>query len=388
MTSGLISLEFWENHRYHIWIIGFVLRILVTPFDPLEIDYPNYRIPIALGLANGKGLYNEIHYNQMPLYPYLSAIMILMVGTENDLIMAMAIKFPQALADAIIPYFLYEISRDINYKKAGLISSLIYSVNPISLFEISNATFHPIASLFSIVSIYLLIREKSFLVGVTISLGFLVSQYPLIIFGVVIVLWKNEPDKIVNSILGFITITTIILGFVLIPFDTSLRQMFDDLSKHPVYTETGYQNTSRDLYTLFNHFLDIPFSIYFQIWSVIFGILLLFPLILLYRNPRQERIIDVLTMQMTLLSIFFISNHTKHTLWLFPWVLIWGFRKDGKNIILPFLIFLGYFLRRMQGALPGKYLIGDSVLGITGALIMYIIINDLLTKPVTINSSL
>ena len=72
-------------------------------------DYYLYRIPIATKLANGGGLYGDVFYNQMPIYPYLTALMVLLTGTDNETLLRVAIKFPQIVGDSIIPIFIYKI---------------------------------------------------------------------------------------------------------------------------------------------------------------------------------------------------------------------------------------------------------------------------------------
>jgi hypothetical protein len=346
--------------------MGFILRIIVTPFDPLPFDYEKYRLPIAMGLSQGKGLYNGIHYNQMPIYPYLTGIMILLVGTESEILTPLAIKLPQVIADSFVPYFLYRIGYQLNQRKQGVVSSIIYALNPYSIFEIANATFHHIASLLALMALYYLLQQRTYLVGVLISLGFLVSQYPLIIMGLMIVYWRTNLLAMVKTSIGFILTTTLILGLVLIPFGTSLKQMSRDLSSHPVYTSEGYQNTIRDIITFVDFFYELSYDLWFQVWIIGFVTFMITPLVLYLRRPIEMKLIDVIVIQVTLLSIFFISNHTKHTLWLIPWVIYWSIGEKGWARITPFLIFFGYFLRRMQGMLPEKYLAGDIVLGLTG----------------------
>jgi hypothetical protein len=352
---------------------------LVTPFDPLGWDYENYRVPVANGLVSGKGLYSEIDYNQMPVYPYLSAFMLLLVGTQHASLMAIAIKFPQVVADSLIPVMLYQLGKALNQKKAGWYSSLIYTFNPYSIYEIANASFHSIAALLTLITIYCLLQQRPYLVGISIALGFLVSQYPLVLFGVVVAHWRYKLRDTFIAATSFVICTFSVLAMVLLPYGTSISEMYTDLRAHPIYSPEGYQNTSRDVISGLTFITSWQFSLWSRIWLILFAVFLVIPLFLFMKNPRLDGIVDVVTIQLALLSIFFISNHTKHTLWLLPWVLFWAFMHGGTIRSVPFVILIGYFLRRMQGVLPRKYLIGDIVLGIGGIWIIFSIIATLKT---------
>ncbi|MHA2172260.1 MAG: hypothetical protein ACXAB7_20495 [Candidatus Kariarchaeaceae archaeon] len=331
---------------------------MVTPFDPLGWDYENYRVPVANGLVSGKGLYSEIDYNQMPVYPYLSAFMLLLVGTQHASLMAIAIKFPQVVVDSLIPVMLYQLGKALNQKKAGWNSSLIYTFNPYSIYEIANASFHSIAALLTLITIYCLLQQRPYLVGISI--------YQL--------------RDIFIATTSFVICTFSILAMVLLPYGTSLKEMYTDLRAHPIYGPEGYQNTTRDVISGLTFITNLQFSLWSRIWFILFVLFLVIPLFLFLKNPRLIGIVDVVTIQLALLSIFFISNHTKHTLWLLPWVFFWAFMHGGMVRSIPFVILIGYFLRRMQGVLPRKYLIGDIVLGIGGIWIIFSIITILNTR--------
>ncbi|MHA2248841.1 MAG: hypothetical protein ACXAD7_00700 [Candidatus Kariarchaeaceae archaeon] len=383
-SSSLTSYDFWENNRIKIWIIGFVLRLLFTPFTLYDADYRQHRIPVATALLDGEGLYSEIIYNQMPIYPYISAAMLYLVGTSNSRLTQMAIKFPQVLADACIPYVIYKISLSISFqqqnsehiKRSGVIASVVYALNPMSPYELSNATFHFIASLFLLLAVYCLLENKPILVGSLISLGFLVSQYPLFVWGIVLIHWRNDIGKIVRSGLAFLFITIAILSATLLPYNTKLEQMVENLNKHEIY-QARVLNAVQVIVEVIELVVDVPYDVWSKIWLLVFGVFMLLPLYLYLRNPFPSQLVEVITMQVTLLSIFFISNHSKHIVWLIPWILLWSFTKRDTRIYTPFFIFLGYFLRRIRLFLPGNFLYGSIVFGITGIWILTLIIKDL-----------
>lgn len=152
--------------------------------------------------------------------------------------------------------------------------------------------------------------------------------------------------------------------------------MYTDLRGHEIY-EKGFQNAVRDFISLIDKYVELPFSIWSKIWFMIFGAFMITPLLLYLKKPIESKLIGVITMQITLLSIFFISNHSKHILWLIPWLLFWSFYRKGSTIYSPIFVFYGYFLRRLRVILPGKFLFGDIVLGLTGIWIISLILIDL-----------
>lgn len=381
-----LQLNFWEEKRHYIWVIGVILRILITPFSfKSSHDYYDYRLPVAISLAEGGGLYDDVHYNHMPIYPYISALAILLVGTENETLTAIAIKLPIAIADSLIPIIIYKIGIRLNYRREGLMASLIYAVNPLSILEVQWARWDSFASLTVVLAFYLMLQKRSVLFGLTVALGFMLKQFPLFIFGLAFVYWRTEIKMIVRSIVVFSLTTIIILCAVLLPFDTSLSQMISDLSNHPSYQ--GYSISvllANNCHYLFDNIgfcynFEVSNELFIRIWLLIFLLFQLYSLLLFDKNLTESNLIEVITLELTLLSLFFINRHVQYVVWLLPWVLLWAFKNGGKFRIIPIFLMLGYFGSRIGGdhAFYHIRLFGDLILAVVGITILVLTLHNL-----------
>lgn len=347
LLNDIKDITFWEDNRYYVWLLGFVLRVLITPFAfKGSGDYYIYRLPVAIGLSEGDGLYNDVHYNNMPIYPYITALAILIVGTENTTLTAVALKLPLAIADSFIPLLIYKIGIQIDHYKEGLITSLVYAVNPISLLEVQWARWDGFASMIVLLAFYLMLQKRPILFGLTVSFGFMLKQYPLFIFGLAMVCWKDEITILIKAIITFTLSTILVLALVLLPFNTSLNQMINDLSGHPIYQ--GEHSAVKIAYNcppdIDNQtFCTILPELLIIIWFIVFMSFQFLSLVLYNKNPSDSNLIESITLQLTLLSLFFINRHAQFTLWLLPWLIFWGIKNEGKNVLMPIFLILGYF---------------------------------------------
>ncbi len=373
-------LDFLNNHRYKIWVFGFILRLIASGTNLKAYDYINYRIPISHGIVNGSGLYSDLKYNQMPVYPYLSALMYFLFGDQNDILTAVILRFPITVADSIIPIVLYYLGIEFRTKKEGIIASTIYVFNPLSLIEISVATFHSIGTLFLLLSVYFLFQKQYFIAGICISLGFFTSEFPIIALGVTFVYLRHDLRSLIQSVLGFTITSTLILSIVLIPSDTSLSEMYNSLKVHPIYKGT-IRGVISELFEFFHNNYNVSEKLYYDIWLIIFLILAFLPLIFYMRYSDKNLLLDVLIIQVSLLSLFFTANHTKHIFWLFPWLAIWVFVQGGNIRFSILFLTITYLLRRLTQDFFDDYVwISTVILGILGVWIISTAFKNLLFK--------
>jgi 4-amino-4-deoxy-L-arabinose transferase-like glycosyltransferase len=348
------SFEFWKSKRYHIWVTGFLLRLIVTPFEFSNFDYNTFRLPIARGLANGEGLYKDVDSNQMPIYPYLNALVVWIFGPEDDALTAVLIKLPAVIGDTILAVLIFVIGSKLINEKTGLISSFIYALNPIAIYEISNARWDVFASLFVLLSLHFLLLNKPYHVGIMISLGFLIKEFPIFFFGTVIAFWFDDWKKIMQSGIAFLMSTSLILAAVLLPFGTSIFEMWSDLSGHPIYAEgattcvEACHAPMQDIIDIIRYFTDFPTNWLIILWAILFTIMALFPMYLYIKNPSEDKILNLILVHITLLSIFFWSIHSQFVLWLLPWALLWSFKKGGRVRWSPLVLALGFLLRKIS----------------------------------------
>ena len=299
-------------------------------------------------------------------------------GDQNKILTAVILKFPITLADSLIPYLLYKIAIIFDKERHGLISSIIYALNPISLIEISVGTFHSIGSLFFLLSIYYLLIEKYKFTGFFTALGFFTSEFPLIGLGLSSIFLRKELINLLQLIVSFLISSIIIVILVLIPYNAKLDDMYLNLSRHPIYKGT-IRGVISESYSFMNENFGVPKDTYYDIWLILFLSLMLIPIILLGLKSSKILILDALIFQITLLSLFFTANHTKHIFWLFPWLTLWAVSENRKIRFAPILLTLIYFLRRYsQDFLENAVWITTLMLAMLGGWILTIAFSNMI----------
>ncbi|MCE7736386.1 MAG: glycosyltransferase family 39 protein [Candidatus Heimdallarchaeota archaeon] len=367
------SIEYLLKNKERVWLLGFIIRLMIAPWLTTTYDYTEFRIPIAQGLYNGGALYNDVNYNHMPIYPYLTWLMVSLVGFENEFLTSLAIKLPQIVADSLIPLVIYRIGVKLDKENIGLKASAIYALHPIPMYEILWATFHSIASLFLLLAFYFMLDDKPSITGIFLSLGFLTSQYPLFFFIIVGGYWLHHKKKIILSFLSFTLSTAIIVALVLVPNGTSLDQMLTDLRAHPSYQAIG-QQCPRPILILINEISGISLDVLNIIAITLFLIFVLIPIYPMINKNYEVSIIDFIVYEMILLTIFFYCIHTKYILWLLPFIILWSVDRNDRFSNSTNIILVGYIFRRLFFYIPRDFWPNDIIFGFIGFIFAELII--------------
>ncbi|MCH8907521.1 MAG: hypothetical protein IH840_10565 [Candidatus Heimdallarchaeota archaeon] len=370
------SIEFWDNHKLKIWGLGFLLRLLLIPFGLETTDYNRFRVPLARGLAEGGGLYNEVEYDQIPIYPYITAMMVLFLGTESQILTAIAIKLPIAIADGFVLIVLYKIGIRLDLRDEGLLSSLVYAVNPLTLRNGAKARWDGLMILTLLIAFYFMLQNHPYRFGFTVSTGCLIKVILIYLFGIALAYWKNDWLKLLKATLTFLLTTTALIAIVLIPFKTSLNQMYEGLASHLAYSIDETHAVVPDFIEYRNLFFNVKPILWVGVWAIVFFSLQVASLLAYYFNPEEKILIEIMTFQMTLLSLFFINMHDQFLVWLFPSLLLWSITKSGKTLYFPILITIGYFAYVLPTTIGER--IGVIILGFTGVWIIYQLLKELI----------
>jgi 4-amino-4-deoxy-L-arabinose transferase-like glycosyltransferase len=356
-------------------MIGLILRIISSTYNIYSYDFNTFRLPIAQGIIAGNDIYNDLSYNQMPIYPYLTALILLIVGTKYNLLTAVALTLPIAIADYVICVLLYRIGIMKGKEEIGLITSVIYALNPISMHVISQSNWDAFASMFVLLSYYYYLKNRPYFLGTIIGLGFLTKQFPLFFFGFLLISWSDRILDFAKSVLSFTMTTIIILGAVLLPYGTTLMDMVSSLGSHPIIQSESPSPISR-IYDLLHLILGISYGDFRYIWAILFLGLYLFSLLIWYRYRSGDLEIELLTVHLTLIAFFFISMHSQFILWTLPW-LIWSTFSTKINNSIPFIVMVGYLFRKTD-----LTIIGDIVLLLAGLYVMIYFLRSIIMSPV------
>ncbi|MHA1910422.1 MAG: glycosyltransferase 87 family protein [Candidatus Kariarchaeaceae archaeon] len=388
------SYDFWEKNLSKIWFIGILARTIATLFNISYIDYQHFRLPIAKRIASGEPPYVPITSeslsvnNHMPIYPYIAALMYLLsFPLDSATFTAFMIKLPLAIADGLIPIVLFQIAKQLDRERVGVFCSVLYALNPMTMQEVSYSHWDGFANLFILLALLFLLKNQPYLVGLAISIGFFMKQFPLFFLGVVFVYWIKDIRKLFKVALSFSAFGTILLIFILAPYGTPLMVMFDSITYHPIYqgetqvdageekTPSGFAQVAiKGLRFLFGGDYDT----WKIIWIILLGLMLLFPLYLYLVNPSEEAIIQVTIVQILLLSIFFVSIHDQFFIWIIPLLGYWVFHETGKiktRLIIYVSFTFVYFIRKLD-----IFFITDPLSAIIATIIIYDCFNNISKK--------
>lgn len=373
--AQLKSVKFWRLHYRQAWIIGLILRIISSTYNIYSYDFNTFRLPIAQGIVAGNDIYNDLGYNQMPIYPYLTALILLVVGTKYNLLTAVALTFPIAVADYVICLLLYRIGKMKDKEEIGLLTSVIYALNPISMHVISQSNWDSFASMFVVLSYYYYLKNKPYLLGTIIGLGFLTKQFPLFFFGFLLINWSDRILDFTKSVLSFTLTTIAVLGATLLPYRTTLMDMVSSLGSHPIIQSESPSPISR-IYDLFNLISAINYENFQYIWASLFLGIYLCSLYIGYIHGTSDLEIELLTIHLTLIAFFFISMHSQFILWVLPW-LIWSTLSTKMHNSTPFIVMIGYLFRKSE-----LTIIGDILLLLSGLYVIIYLLRWIVISPI------
>jgi 4-amino-4-deoxy-L-arabinose transferase-like glycosyltransferase len=365
--NKFLTVEFWEKNRYRVWAIGLLARICATFFNLQIIDYRVFRLPIAKRIANGTAPYipfvktDSPINNHMPIYPFISALMYLIASPlGNDYVTGMAIKLPLAVGDAFIPFMLYKIGKRLGRSRDGILSSVIYALNPMAMQEISYAHWDGLANLTILIAFYYLLQDKPYLVGLTVGIGFFLKQYPLFILAAVWLYWRVEWLKLAKVAISFLGFGVTLLILVLVPYGISPKLMYDSITFHPIYQgetqhDVGVIKTpggiAQMLIKVFKFLFDGSYDLWSNIWLVLLAFVILLPLIFYLYSPLEENLVDVITIHSLVLGVFYVAIHDQFLMWSLPWLTFWALRERNHKkfkIVLLAVYVVAYFIRKMK----------------------------------------
>jgi hypothetical protein len=233
--------------------------------------------------------------------------------------------------------------------------------------------------MFVILSYYYYLKNKPYTLGIFIGLGFMAKQFPLFFFGFLLIRWSDRLLDFAKSVISCILTSVVILAAVLLPYDTTLMDMVSSLGSHPIIQSESPSPISR-IYDLLHLISGLSYENFRYIWAVLFLGVYLFSLYIWYKNQNDEMEIEILTVHLTLIALFFISMHSQFILWMLPW-LIWSTLSTKMHYSIPILVIAGYVFRKTTLTILGDILLLTTGIYIIGYLLLYItsrkIIGDL-----------
>jgi uncharacterized membrane protein len=346
---------------YIIWILGFVFRFIASLTHQEYIDYAEFRLPIAKALAEGELLYRDYPYNHMPIYPYISGFMYL-ISPKEPVILSMFIRLPMTIADSLVPFAIYLLMKSMNQAKIGQWASIIYAINPISIYEIGLSHWDGMATLFALLGLTAILKNKMEMAGIFAGIGFLVKQFPLAIL-LVGVLHTKDLKKSFRMIICSFFVVILILGPFLIICPTDF---INGIFSHKVYLGTEGEGIIVGTVASIFQYMGEPWGRI--LWGILFGAALLIPMV----KVKQENILPFTGILFILLSVFVYVTHRQMLLWSLPFVFILLVQNWKRTWVPVILLGIGYWIRLIK---PAWYF-GIIVL-IAGIWLYYLFYQDL-----------
>jgi hypothetical protein len=324
--------DFPLRKLYTFWGVGFLARFISSFFALVAPDYVYYRLPIAQCISSGQTLYCDCNYNHTPLYPYLSGFLD-WLSPANEYIQVMLITLPLTIGDALVPLLILLIFQQLGHERTGIMASIIYALNPISIIEVGLAHWDGMTTLCFLVSLYYLHRNEWKLSGIAAAFGTLLKQFPL---AILLIAFVRDKKFWRTTWMGLIIVGIVLIGFL--PFLINCPETFiQNLLGHPLWKGAASEKvgigTVKDL---FGH-LYIPSPKI--IWLILFVGLIGVPAL----RTNERNYVFYTALVMVTLAYFTYVTHRQLVVWALPFMI--ALCVDMKKYWPLVVVAIGYAIR-------------------------------------------
>ncbi len=227
--------------------VGFLLRIFLSPFGTLELDFNTF---ISWSRTLSEHGFSEFYNgwsDYLPGYLYVLYFLGKISVWFSFLDPHLVYKLPAIIADMATAYLIYKIVRRYKSKNFSLMIVNFYIFNP-AVFANSSlwGQVDSLTSFFSIAALYFLDKNSFFISSFLFSYGVLVKPQTLFILPVIFfVFWKKKWR--VKNIFLYILFSAIFFFSMFIPFSSGnliefvFRRVFLSLEQYP-YTSVNAIN--------------------------------------------------------------------------------------------------------------------------------------------------
>lgn len=316
----------------YIWLGGLIGRLIAINFAGVAPDFQGFRLPIAQCINSDFWLYCECTYNHTPFYPYLSAIMYWIAGS-NAFLQVFLINLPLGLGDALVPVIIFKLLSMVKDRKLAFTVSAIYALNPISFIEVAISHWDGFTLLFFMLGLLAMEREQNFKVGLWTGMGFLLKQFPLGLLPVFLLKTRSFISTFWVGIIAAVVILAVFIPFILHCPETFI----ENLLSHPLWKGSASEEVGiGTLKNVFEHLLIPHGNI---VWAALFLFLLVFPSL----KASKKNYIYYAGILMVTLAFFTFVTHRQLLIWCMPFVILITIERKAY---VPFvLLFVGYAIR-------------------------------------------
>lgn len=317
-----------------IWLAGTLLRLLMINFaaffPEVVVDFTYYRLPIAQCILDEGWLYCDCKYNHTPMYPYISAAMLWLSG-GHEFLQVFLINLPLAFGDMLVPVVIFVLFKSLFNDRIAFLSSAWYALNPIAILEVGISHWDGFTLAFFLFGLLSISKEKTFQAGIFAGIGFVLKQFPLGLFPVLLFKTKNIKKTVV---MGVGTLAVVALFFS--PFLWNCAEtFFSNLFGHPLWKG----KTSLGIGTMKSLLENLSIPNAKIVGYVIFISLLALPSFFVTKN-NYAYYAGIL---MLTLTFFTFVTHRQLVIWSMPFIIL--ITLNRKAYITFMLLLIGYAIR-------------------------------------------
>lgn len=206
-------------------LISFIFLLFKLPNSGIRLSDTSIYFYTGHQLLQGKMLYKDIFFTNLPLLPYFSALYHLILGGRLDLYFATALI--EVIATALLIYLI--VCEKIKSTFSASLSAALYLFSFIILSTSDHQTGVFLASFFAVLSYFFFGKKRLILSGISIAVCILIKAYflPVLLAYISFFLFKRT-KKIYSFLLGFVTTTLLILlPFLLFTNGAFIRDVFE-----------------------------------------------------------------------------------------------------------------------------------------------------------------
>jgi hypothetical protein len=187
-----------------------ILCILRLTNLSVRLSDTNIYFYTAYELLQGKMLYKDIFFTNLPLFPYISSFYLLISG-KNILFYYFSSTLEISIISLLIYYLLYKKTHDTI---VSLTASFLYLYSFMVLSTSEHQTGVFLASLFSVLSYLFFEKNKYIWSGIFLALAILTKAYfiPIIISFFVFLLIQKKYRESLRILIGFLSTLTVLLS--------------------------------------------------------------------------------------------------------------------------------------------------------------------------------
>ena len=231
-TQKIIKLFFSKESLFSL-IALFIFITVKFDSPQIRISDTNIYFYTAHALLEGKLLYKDVFFTNLPLFPYISFFYGIITNWDLQAFYATPI-----LEISVTAFFIFLCAQKLSkkpYQIAAAVVLYLFSFTILATSDHQTGVFS--ASLFAIIGYYFALQKKSVISGIFFGLSVLTKAYFIPIpLAIILALFFESKKEFYKTLFGFLTTTTIVFAFF---FLLSKGTIVSDIFLYSLIREQG-----------------------------------------------------------------------------------------------------------------------------------------------------